>query len=450
MAYFNLIHGIGNKAVFIVSVVIICALIIDTSLIKIYSFLTRPYSPDWNVAIFIVMALVYAIGQYVILEFVKTKIKQARTATSRQSNITVIHKVVSTIQYILIALLVLLVLEMIITSSYNVSILTAAIGFSYILAIMLMALLAKRFFSWFKSNHNLVVLTYAISISLLSINALLTLVYVDNILIGQPNYMLPHIGHISPFDTSNPELKSGYIISSVVAFMATWFATVLLMRHYSHKLGRVKYWIIVGMPLAYFLSQFEPLFLSVFYAYRLSEPVLFGIVYTLIFNLSKPAGGILFGVAFWTVSRTIGPRPLKDYVLIAAYGFVLVFTSNQAIVLVNSAYPPFGLATISFMGLSSYLIFQGIYASAISVSEDNALRKTIRKSVEQQSRLLDSIGTAHMEQEIQKKVISITKEHQDDMMSESGVQPSLSEDDIKQYLQEVIQETKKDKNKLLK
>lgn len=91
------------------------------------------------------------------------------------------------------------------------------------------------------------------------------------------------------------------------------------------------------------------------------------------------------------------------------------------------------------------MIFQGIYASAISVSEDNALRKTIRKSVEQQSKLLDSIGTAHMEQEIQKKVISITKERQDDMMSESGVQPSLSEDDIKRYLQEVIQGTKKDK-----
>jgi hypothetical protein len=75
---------------------------------------------------------------------------------------------------------------------------------------------------------------------------------------------------------------------------------VLLLKHYSRKLGRAKDWIIVSIPLAYFLSQFEPLFLDVLTPFRLSDLILFGIVYTLIFSAAKPVGGILFGVGFWT------------------------------------------------------------------------------------------------------------------------------------------------------
>ena len=94
--------------------------------------------------------------------------------------------------------------------------------------------------------------------------------------------------------------------------------------------------------------------------------------------------------------------------IISAYGMVLLFISNQAVLLVIVPYPPFGLATISLIGLSSYLILIGIYSSATSVAQDAKLRVSIRKSVEQQSKLLDTIGTAQMEQEIQRRVIIMT------------------------------------------
>jgi hypothetical protein len=62
-----------------------------------------------------------------------------------------------------------------------------------------------------------------------------------------------------------------------------------------------------------------------------------------------------------------------------------------------------------------------------------------------ESRLLDSIGTAHMEQEIQKKVIDFTKRNQDRMAEATGIQSSLSEEDVKEYLQQVIREVRKQK-----
>lgn len=62
-----------------------------------------------------------------------------------------------------------------------------------------------------------------------------------------------------------------------------------------------------------------------------------------------------------------------------------------------------------------------------------------------ESRLLDSIGTAQMEQEIQKKIIDFTKRNQDRMAEETGIQSSLTEEDMKAYLQQVIEEVKKDR-----
>jgi hypothetical protein len=223
-----------------------------------------------------------------------------------------------------------------------------------------------------------------------------------------------------------------------------WIATSMLL---CRRLGKVRYWIMIGMPLAYFLSQFVSLFLNLFAPLLNVEPVSYGILLTLIFTLSKPAGGILFGIAFWIIARKIQNSVVRDYMIISAYGLILLFVSNQAIVLVNAPYPPFGMATISFIGLSSYLVLLGIYSSAISVSEDSKLRQSIRNFAIKDSRLLDSIGTAHMEQEIQKRVLELTKQNQDRMAEESGIQSSLTEEDMKEYLQQVIEEVKKDRRR---
>ncbi len=48
-----------------------------------------------------------------------------------------------------------------------------------------------------------------------------------------------------------------------------------------------------------------------------------------------------------------------------------------------------------------------------------------------------------MEEEIQKRVIELTKQNQDSMVEEFGIQSSLTEEDMKQYSQEVINEVQK-------
>jgi hypothetical protein len=133
--------------------------------------------------------------------------------------------------------------------------------------------------------------------------------------------------------------------------------------------------------------------------------------------------------------------------ILSAFGFMLFFISNQAaVVFPVISYPPFGLATILFVGLSSYFIMVGIYSSAISISEDSELRRSIRTFAIKESKLLDSIGIAHMEQEIQKRVLRLAKEQEETMVEQTGIQSSLDEHDMKEYLEQVINEVKKGHN----
>ena len=252
------------------------------------------------------------------------------------------------------------------------------------------------------------------------------------------------------FIASSPSyiLNQVYFISYVLMFILTWVATVLLLRHYTQKLGRIKYWILVSLPLIYFVIQFPPLILQLFSPLLLTTPTLFSILVTLTFALSKPVGGILFGIAFFTLARNL-PRntTIRDYMIVSTFGLILLFISNQALIWVYVPYPPFGMATVPFMGISSYLLFVGIYSSAISVAQDTTIRQTIRRYAIKESQLLDSIGTSEMEQEATNKMLKITKATQHKMTYETGVESPVNEQDMKDYLSEVLEEIKKAKER---
>jgi hypothetical protein len=281
---------------------------------------------------------------------------------------------------------------------------------------------------------------------MLVINASFTLTFVTVILGNVPSYTQAHIALGSPFLSLGPAtefLRYGYIISAIISFMLWWIATISVLRSY-HKKSSKRNWLVLSIPLIYFLIQFQPLFIGLFSSFIASEPVLFSIIYTLVFTISKPVGGILFGITFWVISRKIiGNNVARNYMIVSAYGLVLIFVSNQAAVLITVPYPPFGLVTTSFMGLASYLLLIGVYSSAISVAEDSKLRQVVRRLAVRETKFLHSIGIAEMEDELQGRVMKLVKEQHVALTEQTGVEPSLSEVEIKQYLNETINEIKK-------
>jgi hypothetical protein len=61
-------------------------------------------------------------------------------------------------------------------------------------------------------------------------------------------------------------------------------------------------------------------------------------------------------------------------------------------------------------------------------------------------KFLDNIGTAQGEQEIQKRILETLKNSSDIMEQDSGVQSSMTDNEIKDYLQLVLKEIKTGKD----
>jgi hypothetical protein len=229
--------------------------------------------------------------------------------------------------------------------------------------------------------------------------------------------------------------------SMVGYFVLTWAGTILLLIHHMKRVGKIKFWILVTLPLIYFMSYY----INLYEVTNPDSPVTQAlssnfIIPILLFTYSIALCGILFGIAFYSIARSIKEnKEIRIFMLITAYGFVLFFNAADATVL-QAGYPPFGLANVSFVGLSAFLIFVGLYSSAISVSKDVQLRSFIKKSVKDEAKFLASIGTAQMQEELEKRIMTITRDKSEEISQFDEISPSLSEDEMKRYLEEVIRE----------
>ena len=121
------------------------------------------------------------------------------------------------------------------------------------------------------------------------------------------------------------------------------------------------------------------------------------------------ASGLLFAIPYWTISRSMRPTAVSNYMIIAGIGIILFQFSTTAGVYLGP-YPPFGLYSVSLTGLSCFFMLIGIYFSAISAAQDSSLRKRIHNTSIHDSEL-PSIGAVEMEQTLQKKVGKILREN---------------------------------------
>jgi hypothetical protein len=236
------------------------------------------------------------------------------------------------------------------------------------------------------------------------------------------------------------QINAVYQIVGIIAYVLTWIGTVMLLRPYIHRIGKIKFYAIMGSAMVYYLISY-PLFVLGYFT-PTEETDLDAMNNILIFGIATVFSGIIFGVAFLSVARTLQKgSALREHMIIAAYGLLLFYVAGSAAA-TQAAYPPFGLASVSFTGLSCYLIYAGLYSSAISVSQDLALRQSIRQSVKEQSKFLDSIGTAQMEDELQTRVLKTAKKASATMAEETGVESSMTEDEMKDYMEIVMNELK--------
>jgi hypothetical protein len=344
-------------------------------------------------------------------------------------------------------ILLIAFMQMITISKYQGILLTIETGISYIISAGILALLSIKLFLWFKSQRSFHILLYAVAVAFLTLNLLYTYAYYFNVLssaMGNPSgYIVYHLGKSSSDPGYGPALKSVYIFFDIVPFVIMWLVTSIVMKYYSKKLGLIKYWVIICLPLVYFLGQFQPLVLNLLEPYRQMNPIPFANGYTKFNNLSEPGGGILFGIAFWSLARNfVNEKDIQNLLYFLGFGLLIYFSTNQVYLLSNFPYPPFGSISLSYLPLSSLLIFVGVYGSTLITAHDANIRLLIRKSIRDQGKLLYFLGSAAQEEEIYKRVLAATTKYEKNLQENVGVGTSLTENEVKSYIEEVIQEVK--------
>lgn len=82
------------------------------------------------------------------------------------------------------------------------------------------------------------------------------------------------------------------------------------------------------------------------------------------------------------------------------------------------------------------------------MANDIDLRRSIKESVRNESNLLGNIGSAQMESVLQNRVMKVVRNLSGEIEQETGVQSSLEESELKDYVQMAIQEMRSKKNSL--
>jgi hypothetical protein len=431
------------RVVFAVVAATIISVIVETGIVRVSGFVDI-IDTAANMKIFVGVAIFCVVSQLIILNFVRHQFGNFFRAIN-PLHIEVINKATVMIQLGIIVLIVSVLLEVGFTVSYHKALVMAVIVFSFLAAACMMALLAWRLTIWLRTNKNGLILTYLIASLVISISAIAGMMYLLDQLFYEPDVVHPKIygEFIKHGQRGNLSFVYAYTISSAIAFVSLWIGTVILLRSYSKRLGTRKYWIIMSVPLLYFLSQFQPVILNFLLSYASENPMLFSIVYIVMVDVSRPIGGVLFGLTFIQIARKLQNQDVKGYLIISGIGFLLLLVSYQSQTLITAPFPPLGLLSSSYFGLSSYLIFIGIYSSAISTSQDSKLRASIRRSVETEISFIGTIGGAEMNNRILERVLTTSKNIAEKIPEETGISSSLTDEEIKQYANEVIVETLK-------
>jgi hypothetical protein len=350
-----------------------------------------------------------------------------------------------------VAIILIIVFQMILLNKYSLILLRLQTYLSHISALVFLLFLVFLFAGWLlTSKRNYIIMLYTISFALASVNLGVSLIYLDSYLSSA------HLPDVKPYPivsyvTNFPLLPSftesssmAFDALSVASFLLMWIATAILLSQYRYKMGRIKYFSLMSIPLIYYIFPFQNYFGDVFFPLLQSAPVFVSIIYILIFSATKQVGALLFSLAFWTASALVYDDRIRKSLLISSIGMAIFFGSLELSPLQYHVYPPYGFVTEAFIPLGTYLLFVGIFTSAKNISRDSELRKEFYKSAASQLALLKDIGVSEMEKELENQVKFVQKrsrvsEKEEELHLEEE-ELHLEEQNVKEILHDVLNE----------
>jgi hypothetical protein len=399
--------NLTKKTSFTFILVIIIIVIFDSIIVKLFSFSGTEPQPTVNVVIFILFSAIFGLSSTILLASMKkiaSRHESRLPLTFRYYYVIILGTLILTL-----AIMFLTIIQLIFLQQYSIDLLRVQTYLSHISPVVFMSFLIYSFLRWLARKRNTVILLYSVSLFLVCVNLIISLIYLDSYFSNSHSAVVKPLTIVSYVislggSSFTQWLSTTFDVLSLVSFLFMWIATVALFSQFRYKTGRLKFYLLMNIPLIYYLFPFQGYFGDVFFPLLVASPVAFTVIYILIFSATKQVGAVFFGLTFWSASSLVYDERLRKSLLISSIGMAILFSSIELAPLQYRVYPPFGLITEAYIPIGSFLLFMGIFTSAIQISRDVELRKEFYKSASGQLELLKNIGVSQMEKELEDKV----------------------------------------------
>ena len=414
LSILNIVSG-SKFSLLLVSLIAIST-IVDSQFIRLFYTTDLGTPGNFHILLFVSLVLFASIINIMFIRFAKSNDTQARS--SRPLLFRTAYVCTLGAQTVVLLIMYLVISEMLIFHAYDRVFLLLVIVVSHFLSAFILGTLSVLFLQWFRFGRSLSILTYAtvfIVILFLVLTTLALLIQTHTTQstleaesVSPKQYITLVLQDAFP-STVDPNIAFVYGLGTYalpILAIASWILTVSLLKGYIIRIGKKKFWLIVSIPLAY-----QIFVVIVSNPNLVTDASLTLILYSpqiqFLVAINGQISGLFFAVTLWIIARKTGQKNMKNFFMITSLGIISLFSSIQPGSPFYEAYPPFGLVTLSLLGVSSYMLLVGMVGSAAYVARDSLVRREVYNSLEADSYVL-KMGTAEMKRELEHRVLSVT------------------------------------------
>jgi hypothetical protein len=443
-----------RRTSFIFILIFSTIVVLDSAIVKFSSFSGTSFPTLVNVAIFVIFYTIFVASGILLINSVRKTVSKYEYKLVPPFDPRYFYYMISITLISTFVIILVIILQLTLLNEYSLSLLRVQTYLSHISALVFLSFLIFLFVRWLTFRRNYIVILYSVSLSLLSVSLIISLISLDSYFVDHLSSTvrpLPINFYVSNLAGSplTASLSTVFDVLSLCSFLLMWIATAILLNQYRYRMGGIKYFSVICIPLLYYIFPFQGYFGDVLFPWLISSPLIFSTIYVLIFSATKQVGAVFFGLTYWFASGLVYDDRVRKSLLITSVGMVILFSSIALAPLQYSVYPPYGLVTEAFIPLGAYMLLVGIFASAIHISRDAAIRKELYRSAMNQLDLLRSIGTSEMEKELEGRVKYLERVHRISEISERTKKAEEIEvESVKKILHEVLEEVhSKDRKK---
>jgi hypothetical protein len=431
---------------FIFIIIFSTIVVLDSAIVRFSSFGGTGLPTLLNIAIFTLFSAIFAGASTLLINSVRKLLSKYEYKLLPPFKPKYFHYTISITLFSTYVIILMIILQVIFLNEYSLSMVRIQTYVSHVSSLFFLSFLIFLFVRWLTLRKNYIIVLYSVSLSLLACTLIISLIYLDTHFTSRVSSTvrpLPINSYVSNQAGSalTESLSTVFDVLSLCSFLLMWIATAMLLSQYRYRMGRIKYFSVICIPLIYYIFPFQGYFGDVLFPLLISSPLIFSVIYVLIFSATKQVGAVFFGLTFWFGSGLVYDHRARISLLVSSIGMAILFSSIALTSLGYSVFPPYGLITEATVPLGAYMLLVGIFTSAIHISRDAEVRKELYTSALSQLDLLRTIGTSEMEKELEGRVKYLEKVYRISEMHDRSYQAEQFEvENVKKILHDVLNE----------